>query len=516
VQQTWGVFEDVFCPSEYTFNFLQDVLDEVITLFPSQYIHIGGDECPKEAWKRSEFCQQLMKKNNLKDEHALQSYFIQHIERYINSKGKKIIGWDEILEGGLAPNATVMSWRGEEGGIEAAKQNHDVIMTPGTYCYLDHSQSKNEDSVTIGGYLPLEQVYGYDPVPAVLNAAQAKHILGAQANVWTEYIGNSAKLEYMIFPRMIAMAEVLWTPKAKKDWKDFERRLPAVFERLGKAKINYSKAYYDLRATVLPAENYNGVIWQIQKVGISNNSQRVNYDIKRKIDSVITISVVDSLGKITEKMTDTIEYGYLMPGSNDKIKIIGNTIATAKLLNGDSPFGFEMLYDYKHPVSTLTQKFFFNKATGKKITLTNPPSSKYPGDGAFTLVNGVQNEKGMARSSEFLGFEGKGCEAIIDLGSAQNIGKVIVHTLHQKGSWIWRPLTVEAYASTDGINFTSLGLTDDFEKSVNGIGTMTVNFNSTNTRYIKVFIKNWSPIPDAEPGAGNNAWLFVDEIEVAP
>src|SRR5204862_3959935 len=147
VQQTWGVFEDVFCPNDYTFNFLQDVLDEVMPLFPSKYIHIGGDECPKEAWKRSPFCQQLIKDNNLKDEHGLQSYFIQRIEKYINSKGKKIIGWDEILEGGLAPNAAVMSWRGEEGGIDAAKQNHDVIMTPGAYCYLDHSQTKNEDSV---------------------------------------------------------------------------------------------------------------------------------------------------------------------------------------------------------------------------------------------------------------------------------------------------------------------------------------------------------------------------------
>ena len=246
VQQTWGVFEDVFCPSDYTFNFLQDVIDEVVQLFPSQYIHIGGDECPREAWKRSAFCQQLMKEKGLKDEHALQGYFIQRIEKYINSKGKKIIGWDEILEGGLAPNATVMSWRGEEGGIDAARQNHEVIMTPGDWCYFDHSQSNNEDSVTIGGYLPIEKVYSYEPIPAALNAAQAKHVLGAQGNVWTEYIANQSKLEYMIFPRMAALAEVLWTPKEKKDWRDFERRMPAIFERLDKQKINYSNAYRSL------------------------------------------------------------------------------------------------------------------------------------------------------------------------------------------------------------------------------------------------------------------------------
>ena len=169
VQQTWGVFEDVFAPTDYTFNFLQDVLDEVITLFPSKYIHIGGDECPKEAWKKSEVCQQLIKENNLKDEHGLQSYFINRIEKYLNTKGKNIIGWDEILEGGLAPNATVMSWRGEAGGIEAAKQGHKVIMTPGKPVYFDHSQSKNEDSVTIGGYNSIEDVYAYEPIPAALN-----------------------------------------------------------------------------------------------------------------------------------------------------------------------------------------------------------------------------------------------------------------------------------------------------------------------------------------------------------
>ena len=176
VQQTWGVFEDVFCPSEYTFKFLENVLDEVIQLFPSKYIHIGGDECPKGSWKRSAFCQQLIKEKNLKDEHGLQSYFIGRIEKYLNSKGRNIIGWDEILEGGIAPNATIMSWRGEKGGIEAAGQKHNVIMTPGEYVYFDHAQNKNEDSVTIGGYLPLERVYGYEPIPKELNAEQARYV----------------------------------------------------------------------------------------------------------------------------------------------------------------------------------------------------------------------------------------------------------------------------------------------------------------------------------------------------
>ncbi len=244
VQQTWGVFDDIFAPTEYTFHFLEEVVDEVMQLFPSKYIHIGGDEAPKEAWKKSAFAQKLIKDKKLKDEHGLQSYFIQRMEKYINKKGKKIIGWDEILEGGLAPNATVMSWRGESGGVVAAKQNHDVIMTPGGWMYFDHSQSKNEDSVTIGGYTPLQKVYGYNPIPAALPSDKAKYVLGAQANVWTEYLKYPSTIEYMIFPRMLALSEVLWSPEKNRNWQNFKERLPAVLERLNHQKVNYSKASF--------------------------------------------------------------------------------------------------------------------------------------------------------------------------------------------------------------------------------------------------------------------------------
>lgn len=231
VQQTWGVFPDVFAPTEKTFGFLQDVIDEIIPLFPSKYIHIGGDECPKDNWKRSAFCQQLMKEKGLKDEHELQSYFIQRMEKYINGKGRTIIGWDEILEGGLAPNAIVMSWRGEKGGIAAAQQNHYVIMTPESHMYLDHSQIKGDDSVTIGGYTPIKKVYSYEPIPKELNASQAKYVLGAQANFWTEYMKNTQKVEYMVFPRIGALSEVLWSKKEQRNWSDFEPRLREQIER---------------------------------------------------------------------------------------------------------------------------------------------------------------------------------------------------------------------------------------------------------------------------------------------
>ena len=245
VQQSWGVYPDVFAPTEFTFKFLENVLDEVMELFPGKYIHIGGDECPKENWRRSAFCQQLIKEKDLKDEHGLQSYFIQRIEKYINSKGKQIIGWDEILEGGLAPNATVMSWRGETGGIEAAKQKHNVIMTPGAWVYFDHSQTKNEDSVTIGGYLTVQKVYGYEPIPKELSLDDSKYVLGAQANLWSEYVKNPAKAEYMLFPRMSALSEVLWTSKELKNWPDFEKRMLYDFKRYEWWGVNYSKAFFD-------------------------------------------------------------------------------------------------------------------------------------------------------------------------------------------------------------------------------------------------------------------------------
>ena len=242
VQQSWGVYRDVYCPSDYTFGFLQDVLDEVMALFPSKYIHIGGDECPKDFWKKSSFCQSLIKARGLKDEHGLQSYFIQTMEKYINSKGRSIIGWDEILEGGLAPNATVMSWRGEEGGIDAARQNHDVVMTPGKYVYLDHPQTKKEDSLTIGGYLPLETVYNYEPIPSVLTPEEGKHVLGAQGNVWTEYMANPAKVEYMLFPRLSALSEVLWSEKETRNYDQFLQRLQTQYKRYQLWKVTFNRA----------------------------------------------------------------------------------------------------------------------------------------------------------------------------------------------------------------------------------------------------------------------------------
>ncbi len=481
VQETWGVFDDVFCAgNDSTFIFLQHVIDEVMPLFPSKYFHVGGDECPKTHWKTCPRCQKRMKDHNLKDEHELQSYFIQRIEKYINSKGKTIIGWDEILEGGLAPNAIVMSWQGEKGGIEAAKQNHDVIMTPGNPVYFDHTQTDREDSVTIGGYNPIEKVYAYEPVPAVLTEEQGKHILGAQANLWTEYIKNEKKVEYMLFPRLSALSEVLWSPKAGRNWQHFEKRLIPQFRRYEKWGVNYSKAYLDLRGTVLPDPEHKSVLWKLE-----SNNKNVSINWNKKLD-------------INDPPNPPIFNSYTVP-----IPVSKTSEYTAwSVENG------------KRLDNAFTQKFSFNLATGKVITLKDEASDKYPGDGAFTLVNGVINEKGFSRTKEFLGWTGQDCEAVIDLGENKEISFVVVNGLKRRSSWIWESSGAEVFGSGDGVSWYPLGKTTQIEDKQNQKFTMTMAFRKTFARYVKVIVKNYGKIPEGNPGAGSKAWLFLDEIEV--
>jgi hexosaminidase len=246
VEGMWGVFNDVYCTRDETIEFLENILEEVAGLFPYEYIHIGGDECPKVRWERCHVCQERMKAEGLKNEHELQSYFIKRIGQYLNTKGKKFIGWDEILEGGLAEDATVMSWRGIEGGIAAAREGHDVIMTPSKAVYLDYYQSKAPgEPVAIGGYLPIQTVYAFNPTPTELTPAEAKHIWGVQANLWTEYLATQDTREYMLFPRIVALAENAWLPAEKKDYTDFIRRLPSLLKHYDKMGIIYSKAYLE-------------------------------------------------------------------------------------------------------------------------------------------------------------------------------------------------------------------------------------------------------------------------------
>ena len=471
VMETWGVAADVLCAgNDSTYVFMQDVLAEVMQLFPGQYIHIGGDECPKEKWKTCPVCQQKMKTENLKNEHELQSYFTQRIEKYVNSKGRKIIGWDEILEGGLAPNAAVMSWRGEAGGIAAAKQNHFVVMTPERPLYLNWSQTKNEDSVTQGGYNPLEDVYNYEPLPKELTEQQAKFILGAQGNLWSEYLPNEKKLEYMLFPRMSALAEVLWTPGNKRSWIDFEKRLPGIIGRYKFQGTNYSTAYYDIQPGLMVSGNE--IFWKLES---RNQDGKIIYVKDSNTNAPLTYKapvLINKTGLYGAALTDT---------TNQVIS------------------------------SWIWQKFYLNKATGKKISLTTEPNKSYSMGGAFSLVDAVQNERGMLRSAQFLGFNGKNLEAIIDLGALTEINSICLHAFEQKGSWIYGPASVSFFSSEDGKQFSPIQSQIALSGKKNLQYKIAANLK---TRYIKVIAQNNGKIASGEPGAGNNAWLFVDEIEV--
>ena len=256
----WGVFRQVYCPKDETFAFLEDVLTEVMELFPSQLIHIGGDECPKSSWKKCPHCQMMIRKHGLKDEFELQSYFIQRMEKFINSKGRSIIGWDEILQGGLAPNATVMSWLGEEGGIKAAQQSHYAVMAPHTKYYMDYYQGDPDtEKLCMGHFVPLKEVYDYNPVPDVLKPEERQYIKGVEACVWTEYMENPQRVEYMAYPRALAVAESGWSNPSGKNWENFVERLQDHFGRLDARGVNYSKNLYNVFITITKDDIYSKV-----------------------------------------------------------------------------------------------------------------------------------------------------------------------------------------------------------------------------------------------------------------
>ena len=474
VQETWGVFDDIYVPTEQTFQFLEDVIDEVVEIFPSTYIHIGGDEAPKTFWKESAFAQQLIKEKNLKDEHGLQSYFIQRMEKYINSKGRKIIGWDEILEGGLAPNATVMSWRGEAGGVEAAKQGHDVIMTPTSHAYLDYDETRNEDSLSIGGYIPLERVYNYDPVPRELRGTpQAKHVLGAQANLWTEYIDNLSKLEYKLFPRAMATAEAAWTEMENKNWENFQRRLPHMLTRWDKLNTNYSRGFYGLNTEIKKNAANNGLVW------LANSK---------------------------------------MPGST--IEITGPdgkrhpATATGVALNADGTWYATLKKDGK-VMQQISQPLFLNKATGRKITLNTPPSPNWSGPdkgNASALVNGLGGTTDV-NSGQWLGWQGTDVEATVELDEAQPVKTVKVYLFHAPGSWIHRPDEIVFFTSADGKNFQQAGVITAKDMDLkNQSFSVEMPVNKT-AKAIRILAKP-TTIPQDDPGAGTYGWIFIDEIAV--
>ena len=469
----WGVFEEVYCPTEQTFQFLEDVLTEVMALFPSKYIHIGGDECPKIRWKESAFCQDLIQKEGLKDEHGLQSYFIRRIEQFLNANGRSIIGWDEILEGGLAPNATVMSWRGIEGGIAAAKQQHDVIMTPTSHCYLDYYQSQSADEpLAIGGFLPLEKVYSYEPTPAELSVEEAKYVLGVQGNLWTEYIKTPEKAEYMTYPRACALAEVAWSPKEAKNYADFTTRLTEHLERLQEMGVNAAVHLFDVKGKIQSDE---GV-----QIALATEASGTN--------------IYYTLDGSTPTPQGT--------AYQEAIPISKSTVVRALAFEGEKILGREY-----------NCTFNWHKAAGKSITLSNLPAEKYSAGGNACIVNGVRGSTERYGDAEWLGFEGKDFEAVIDLGKSTSIEYVNLRFFQGNGQWIYLPRTIEVAISEDNANFKPIATQD----SINGEGkvvSVQLVVPEEKGRYLKIKVQRFGIIPDGKQGAGHEAWLFIDEIEV--
>ena len=473
----WGVFTDVFCPTETTFSFLQDVLTEVMDLFPSKYIHIGGDECPKTAWKNSSFCQELIKKEGLKDEDELQSYFIRRMEKFVNSKGKRIIGWDEILDGGLAPNATVMSWRGTEGGIAAAQQNHDVVMTPGTHCYLDAYQANPEtEPLAIGGLTTLKKVYDYEPTPDVLTAEQSKYILGAQGNVWTEYMLTSSYVEYMAYPRALALAEVLWSPKSKRNYSDFVNRLPTHFKRLDRLNVSYAKRLFDVKAEL--------------KV---NNSTPSVYLTSPAQNGNICYTTDDSEPKITSSV-------YTQPIDIDKV----TTVKAVVFQNGRAVG--------KSTVAT----FYPHSSLETKYDLKYAPKNTYE-SGKLGLTNGL---RGSEKSyGQWTGFEEKDMEMTFDFGAPRSFQQVSIQFLNKPSAWIFLPDYVIVSVSNDGKEWLDIDRAD-FEHSRSlkktSVREAKLRFSEYTKpkRYLKIYAKNIGVCPKGHEGEGRAAWLFVDEVIV--
>lgn len=475
VATKWGVFDEVFCPKEQTFRFLEDVLTEVMELFPGQYIHIGGDECPKTRWKSCTHCQGLIQKEGLKDEHELQSYFIRRIERFLNDRGRSIIGWDEILEGGLAPNATVMSWRGVEGGIEAARQHHDVIMTPGSHCYFDHYQSQAPDEpLAIGGFTTVEKVYGFEPVPFELSEEEARHILGAQANLWTEYIKTPEKVEYMAYPRAVALAEVLWSQKEKRDFQFFTTRLGSHLERLDRLGVNYANHLFDVKAKV-----------EIGKKGLQLN-----------------LSGLRSDGKIVFE-------------KNGQDPTAGSSVYKEPIpIEGKQRIRAAIWKDNRRLSRVLQLDFDIHAAAGKPIKLANPPHPSYAAGGQQALINGINASDQRYGDGEWLGWLGQNFEATIDLQKKQVLHTLTMRFFNGKGQWIYLPRKVEVFLSDDGSSFDKIAEFTAFQETLDKVVPVRIDLKKAHGRHLKIRVHRYGIIPEGRAGGGHEAWLFVDELRV--
>lgn len=481
----WGVSEDVICAgNDKSLELIKDVLAELIEIFPSEYIHVGGDECPKTRWEKCPKCQAKIRQLGLKDdkehtaEQRLQSYIITEAEKFLNAHGRKIIGWDEILEGGVAPNATVMAWRGAGEGVKAAKMRHDVIMVPTTYFYFDYYQTNilDEEPLAIGGYVPIEKVYSFEPYQKELTAEENKHIIGLQANLWTEYITSFRHVEYMVLPRMAALSEIQWTQPQFKDYGDFLERMPKMFDIYDIYGYNYARHLFDVKANFLP-DTVAGTL-------------------------TVTLSTLD--GANIHYTLDGTKPSANSPKYTGPLTLKENCTFKAAAIR---PAGSSRVY---------TAEINLNKASLKPIALLQPLKAPYIFNGALNLVDGLTGDANY-KTGRWIAFYGNDMEAVIDFKQPTEISSVEIHTCVEKGDWVFDARGFSVAVSDDGKNFTAVA-SEDYPvatpDSPNGVLAHKLTFEPRNARYLKVVALSERRIPDWHTGKGYTGFLFVDEIVV--
>ena len=472
---------DVFCPGkEATFEFLEDVLDEVVALFPGPYVHIGADEVDKAEWIKCRDCRARIRAEGLADEKELQSYFVRRMEKVLEARGKRLVGWDEILEGGLAPGATVMSWRGTEGGVEAAKAGRDVVMTPTSHCYFDYYQGDPaHEPPAIGGYVPLVKVYGFEPVPDALAGPEAGRVLGGQANLWTEYIADGKHAEYMALPRLAALAEAVWSPKERRDWADFAARVPALFARYDAAGLNAARSAYLVAVKASPGPKGRG------------------------------------LALALETEIPGLEVRFTTDGSDPKpsSKRYRRPVVLRRTAEVRAA-AFDGRWQLSPAVSA--ERFLVHAASGRPPVLAAPPAERYAGGGSMGLTDGLFGSRDHG-DGRWQGFEGVDLEAVIDLGAPRSVRRIAVRCLQNINSWIFLPASVEYAVSADGTDFeTVAAVVNDVsprlaEAVVKEFGA---ELGARPARFVRVRARSVGVVPAWHYGAGGKAWLFADEIVV--
>lgn len=465
---------DIYCAGkESTFEFLKDIMLEVMELFPGRYIHVGGDEATKTNWESCEHCHQRMKDEGLKDEEELQSYFIQRMERFLSKHKRTLVGWDEILEGGLAEGATVMSWRGMAGGLKASAMGHDVVMSPGEFAYLDQYQGQpDHEPLAIGGYVPLSKVYSFDPRAGITDPKQARHVLGGQGNLWSEYVTTTSHSEYMIFPRLAALAEVLWTPKKEQEWSSFSGRIPAFFQRLDAMDVNYARSAYAVTPTAAVSPTGQGI-------ELSLASEFPGMDIHYTLN-----------GKTPSASA---------PRFATPLKMDSTTTVTAAVFENGQRAG-----------SLFTKTFNFHKAVGKPVTYEPVYSKQYSGQGDGTLGNVFRGTKNF-HDGEWLAWLNDDVEMNLDLQEVTSLQSVSVGAMENQGSGIYYPTQVEISTSTDGETYRKVGMVARPYAS-NGhpvLEEFTVSFPPSTARYLRIKVTNLGKGP-----LGGGSWMFLDEVIV--